>query len=41
MRTAGFCSAADGDEPHARDLGDLLRQPCIGVILDLREGQAF
>ncbi len=37
----GFLTAANGDEAHTGDLGNLLRETRIGVILHLREGIGF
>ena len=34
-------SAADADEPHARQLGDLLGEPRVGEVFYLGEGERF
>ena len=36
-----FLAAADAHQSHAGQLRDLLRQPCVREILDLREGKSF
>ena len=36
-----FLATGNTHQPHARQLRDLLRQPCVREILDLREGKAF